>query len=268
MSRNKKAGFGSEEAGEIDLKPFINFLMVLVPVLMLSADYGSISLIKLKLPEGRGSQVNEGSKQQSLKDESDKLLLTMIISDSVVTLGAKGGFLPSMWYKEYHKYLSRTNRNISQTAQYDPKNPKAFPINPETGKQFELNERSEILLWVADEAGNTVKCLYSKDGNMVTDENGLSLTTVTAGQTVYIVRNPRTSMVVQDPSVFKLQELSAYDEMKNRLLKVKERYPDASDANDIIIAAENQVAYDKIVQLMDIARSADFPNIAIAKLRS
>jgi biopolymer transport protein ExbD len=55
--------------------------------------------------------------------------------------------------------------------------------------------------------------------------------------------------------------------MKNRLMKIKERYREARDGDDIIIAAENQVAYDKIVQLMDVARMADFPNISIAKLR-
>jgi len=49
---------------------------------------------------------------------------------------------------------------------------------------------------------------------------------------------------------------------------VKERYREADDANDIIIAAENQVIYDKVVQIMDAARSADFPNISIAKLRA
>jgi biopolymer transport protein ExbD len=56
--------------------------------------------------------------------------------------------------------------------------------------------------------------------------------------------------------------------MKNRLMKIKQRYADVPDANDIILAAENQVAYDKIVQLMDVARAAEFPNIAISKLRS
>jgi biopolymer transport protein ExbD len=61
--------------------------------------------------------------------------------------------------------------------------------------------------------------------------------------------------------------LLAYDEMKNRLMKIKDRYREARDGEDIIIAAENQVAYDKIVQLMDVARAADFPNISIAKLR-
>jgi biopolymer transport protein ExbD len=51
-------------------------------------------------------------------------------------------------------------------------------------------------------------------------------------------------------------------------MMVKERYKDADDADDIIIAAENEVMYDKIIQIMDAARTADFPNISIAKLRS
>jgi biopolymer transport protein ExbD len=77
-------------------------------------------------------------------------------------------------------------------------------------------------------------------------------------------------MVVRDPSEFVLQKMSAYDLMKNRLMKVKERFREMQpeDFDDIIIAAENEVLYDKIVQIMDAARAAEYPNISIAKLRS
>jgi biopolymer transport protein ExbD len=58
--------------------------------------------------------------------------------------------------------------------------------------------------------------------------------------------------------------------MKNRLMKIKDRFRESQpeDFDDIIIAAEDQVLYDKIVQIMDAARSAEYPNISIAKLRS
>jgi biopolymer transport protein ExbD len=102
---------------------------------------------------------------------------------------------------------------------------------------------------------------------MLTDADGKPVTSVHPGDEVWFVTNPRRQVVIQDPSIFKLAPLLAYDEMKNRLMKIKERYREARDGEDIIIAAENQVAYDKIVQLMDVARSADFPNISIAKLR-
>ena len=74
-------------------------------------------------------------------------------------------------------------------------------------------------------------------------------------------------VVVQNSAEFESKPLSAYDELQNRLMKIKERYNDAEDGDDIIIAAENEVMYDKIVQIMDKAR-AEFPNISIAKLRS
>jgi biopolymer transport protein ExbD len=104
---------------------------------------------------------------------------------------------------------------------------------------------------------------------MLTDGAGNPLKDATkVGDTVYILTNPRRMVVVTTPGLYSPRPLSAYDEMRNRLMKIKQRYSDVSDANDIILAAENQVAYDKIVQLMDVARAAEFPNIAISKLRS
>ncbi|HUI93462.1 MAG TPA: hypothetical protein VLX68_14540 [Chitinivibrionales bacterium] len=252
----------------IDLKPFINFLIVLVPVLMLSAEFAKISIINLKLPEGRGSSPSIKQTVAPEQTDADKLLLTMIITDSVVTLGAKGGFLPSMFYREFHKYVSREDRTVEVSVEYDPSNPKKEVKNPKTGKPFLINERQEIMLYVTDENRNIVNCLYTKNGEMLTDGAGNPLKAAKVGDTVYILTNPRRMVVVTAPDQYTLHPLSAYDEMKNRLMKIKQRYSDVSDANDIILAAENQVAYDKIVQLMDVARAAEFPNIAISKLRS
>jgi biopolymer transport protein ExbD len=252
---------------QIDLKPFINFLVVLIPVLMLSAEFAKISVINLKLPEGRGSNTQDAQTARPLDDESDKLLLTMIITDSVVTIGAKNGFLPSLFYKEFHHYVSAEDRRVEVTTEYDPRNPNKPVMNTKTGKPFKINERSDIYLYVTDENYQIQKCLYTKDALMLTNADGKPLTSVKVGDTAWLVSNPRRQVVVQDPALYALGPLMAYDEMKNRLMKIKDRYREARDADDIIIAAENQVAYDKIVQLMDVARTADFPNISIAKLR-
>jgi biopolymer transport protein ExbD len=252
---------------QIDLKPFINFLVVLIPVLMLSAEFAKISVINLKLPEGRGSNTQEAQTARPPDDESDKLMLTMIITDSVVTIGAKNGFLPSLFYKEFHHYVSSEDRRVGTTVEYDPKNPGKPVMNPKTGKAFKMSERQDILLYVTDQNYQVQQCLYSKEGYMLTDADGKPVASAKAGDVAWLVTNPRRQIVVQDPALFTLSPLLAYDEMKNRLMKIKDRYRDARDGEDIIIAAENQVAYDKIVQLMDVARSADFPNISIAKLR-
>jgi len=179
-----------------------------------------------------------------------------------VTLGAKGGFMPSLFYKEYHRYL--TKDNYDTLIEYTPGKQ---PINPRTGREFTVHERYEIYLYTCDENRKIIESLYTEFGEMLTDAEGVPVQTVNVGDTVFALTNPRRRIVVKNPGDFKSKPLSAYDELKNRLMKVKERYRDAVDGEDIIIAAENEVIYDKIVQIMDAARTAEFPNISIAKLR-
>jgi len=251
------------EPQEMDLKCFMNLMVVLIPMLLISAEFAKVAVIDIKLPEARGSQVKEAVKEQPKEEKDDKLLLTAIITDSVVTLGAKGGFMPSLFYKEYHRYL--TKDNYDTLIEYTPGKQ---PMNPRTGREFTVHERYEIYLYTCDENRNIIESLYTEFGEMLTDAEGIPVKTVNVGDTVYALTNPRRRVVVTNPGVFKSKPLSAYDELKNRLMKVKERYREASDGEDIIIAAENEVIYDKIVQIMDAARTAEFPNISIAKLRS
>ncbi|HLV30324.1 MAG TPA: biopolymer transporter ExbD [Chitinispirillaceae bacterium] len=249
---------------EMDFKPFMNLMVVLIPMLLVSAEFAKIAVIDIKLPEQRGSQTKTAVKSQPTEDKSNKLLLTAIITDSVVTLGAKGGFMPSLFYREYHKYIAKDDQT-EFTEEYEPgKTVK----HPKTGREMQIYERYDIYLYTCDENRNIMNRLYTKDGEMVTNSEGESIESVNVGDTVFVLSNPRRMVVVQNSAEFESKPLSAYDELQNRLMKIKERYKDADDGDDIIIAAENEVMYDKIVQIMDKARAAEFPNISIAKLRS
>jgi hypothetical protein len=201
------------------------------------------------------------------EDESNKLLLTAIITDSVVTLGAKSGFLPSVFYQEFHHYIAKDDQ-ADFTVKFDPSS-EEMPKHPKTGRAMEIYERYDIYLYATDETYiNIKKCLYSKFGEMMTDVNSQPVEQANVGDTLFALTTPKRMVIVTNPSEYELKPLSVYDELKNRLMMVKERYKDADDADDIIIAAENEVMYDKIIQIMDAARTADFPNISIAKLRS
>lgn len=254
----------SQKVVETDLKPFMNLMVVLIPMLLLSAEFAKVAIIDIKLPEKRGSQTKTAVKAAPTEDKSNKLLLTAIITDSVVTLGAKGGFMPSIYYREYHKYVAKDDQT-EFVVEYEPKKPVK---HPKSGREMTIHERYDILLYACDENRNILKRLYTKFNEMITDAEGKPLESVNVGDTVYALTNPRRVIVVSNPAEFELKELSAYDELQNRLMKIKERYRDAEDGEDIIIAAENYVIYDKIVQIMDKARNAEYPNISIAKLRS
>jgi biopolymer transport protein ExbD len=247
---------------ELDLKPFMNIVVVLIPVLLISAEFAKMAVVDIKLPPGGSNRDSVQTVPPPGKD--NKLELTAIVTDSVVTLGARGGFLPSLFYREFHKYVARDDHQAF-TVEYKA-GQKVF--HPKTNREMTKYERYDISLYVTDEKRNIVNKLYTKSTNLlVTDGAGNPVSSVKPGDTVFALASPRMQMVVKDPSAFVLQPLSAYDELKNRLMKVKELYRGADDGDAIIIAADNRVIYDKIVQIMDAARSAEFPNISIAKLR-
>jgi biopolymer transport protein ExbD len=251
-------------SSEMDLKSFMNLMVVLIPMLLLSAEFAKVAIIDIKLPENRGSQTKSAVTERPNEDKSNKLLLTAIVTDSVVTLGAKGGFMPSLFYREYHRYIANDDKE-EFTVEYEPGKPAK---HPKTGREMSIHERYEIYLYATDENRQILKRMYTKLGELVTNNKLEAIESVNVGDTVYALSNPRRVIVVKDPSEFVLEPLSAYDELKNRLMKVKERYRDAEDGEDVIIAAENEVIYDKIIQIMDAAREAEYPNISIAKLRS
>lgn len=253
-----------EVGQELDMIPFVNFMIILASALIICVEFSKMAFIDLKLPEGRGSNVQQAQTERSMEDKSNKLLLTAIVTDSVVTLGAKGGFMPSLFYREFHEYSDKETREAI-TVQYKPNEEVK---NPKTGRVLSVYERMEIYLYVVDSTGKIMNTMYTERNEMLTNAAGFPVESVSPGDTVYTTTSPRRMVVVNNMAQFKQRPLSAYDELKNRLMKVKERYPDADDAEDIIIAAENEVIYDKIIQLMDTAREAGYPNIAIAKLRA
>jgi biopolymer transport protein ExbD len=249
---------------DMDLKPFMNLMVVLIPMLLLSAEFSRVTVIDLKLPSDRGSTPSHLQKTPFAPAATDKLDLTALITDSTVTLGARGGFLPTLHYREYHRYTARGD-HATFTAEYHPGEAVTHPVS---GRAMSDQERQDILLYTCDDKGALEPRLYTQYGELVTDAQGNALAAVSRGDSVYALSFPRRLIVVADPQGYDLRPMSVYDALQNRLMKIKERYQDASDRDAIIIAAENSVIYDKIVQLMDTARKAAFPEISISKIRS
>jgi biopolymer transport protein ExbD len=259
--------FSSKQDSEIDLKPFINFLVVLIPVLMISAEFSKIAIVEASSCTN-GSTTDSSAAYGRIPPDRKTLGLAILVTDSTMTLGSNNGFLPTINYREYHTYVARGNRTQRITVCYDSRNPKRPVMNPTNGKPFGVDERETIGLYVLDENHQIVQCLYAKNNGMVTDANGAALKAVGKGDSVYIVVGPdRTMTTVDRPADFSLKPLSAYDLLRSDLAIIRARAGAVSDRRSIRIAAESSVIYDKIIQLMDIARAGDFPDISIAKFR-
>jgi len=285
---------------DLDLTVFMSLMVVLIPILLVSAEFAKIATVDITLPKGRGSQTQ--TTQASKPVEENKLILTVLISDSALTIGAANGFLPSIFYKEFHDYTSKINGYQVKGVEYHPDKLdrdsmiyRDMPINEKLGQPFTPQEREEIELfaWETDDNlqfTSPIKGWYSlKDNDLITEENGDVVKDLKVGDIKYALLTRFSSSVlavrestededtteitarslekIEDLANYELRDVSAYDYLKSYLVQIRERYKDVEDRNDLIIASENQIIYDKIVQIMDVARGSNLPNISIAKLR-
>jgi len=63
-----------------------------------------------------------------------------------------------------------------------------------------------------------------------------------------------------------LRPRSAYDELAKSLIMIHNRFIDSPDADNIIVLADDDTAFDKIINIMDRARDAGFFKINLSKL--
>ncbi|MCL2183864.1 MAG: biopolymer transporter ExbD [Chitinispirillia bacterium] len=250
----------SAEPADIDMKVFMNLMVVLIPMLVVAAEFATVAAVEVRLPQSCGCCLGG---RYGYDYEPVKINLTAVVTGEAITIGGKGGYMPGIGYKEFHRYVTRDG-SLDTLVEYTPGE---MPLHPATGRELTIHERFDIHLYAVDGNRDIITVPYTRFGEMLTDENGYALRGVSAGDTVYAVTNPRRRIVVKDPADFDVRPLSVYDEFKNILMQVKERYSYADDAEDITLGMENGVLYDKIIQLMDAAHGADFPNISFAKLR-
>lgn len=251
---------------EPDMKVFMSLMVVLIPMLLLSAEFARISIIDLNLPKDAGSQTQTNVTKRP-PDKSNKLQLTTMIMDTAITIGTQNAFLPSLFYQEYHHYIANDDGH-EFTIPYKKGEVAKHPL---TGRDMEKYERYDIYLYVTDENNRSIikDCIVSKKTNkMMVNSQYKVVSSVNVGDTLFSVTFPRVSEVVANVDDYEKKKLSAYDDLKNTLITIKERYPDVDDPDDCSVVADNEVIYDKVVQVMDAARSASFPNIQIAKFRA
>lgn len=254
--KSKKLLCGSD----VDLKPMMNLIVVLIPIVLVSVEFAKIAVIDIKLPD-RGSTDTATNACADIHEKN--LSLTALVTDSVLILSTRGGFLPHMQYREYHRYIAGDDCT-EFTVEYKPG---SIPRHPVNGREMNSTECHDMHLLACDSSGKLLKRIYTRYNELVTDNSGNTLESVFPGDTIYTVSCPRRVIVVRNTDAFQSQPLSIYDEFQNRIITISERYRDAIDAGAITIAAENSVVYDKIVQLMDKARQASFQDISIARVR-
>jgi biopolymer transport protein ExbD len=267
----KKRGAGG--TAELELTPMMNLFSNLIPFLLLTASFASIKILDVKLPE-------LAPPTTVIKDKDDEgLLLTVFITDEGVTLGAKGAMLPTTYVREYHKYVYNFPANTPNKETYLHKvtkeNKKILPMCPlDPSRKLTLFDREEIILYAIDrqsesDTGTILKCVKNKLDETMMYANGQIFDRIpNIGDTLYVLSlsTNRRMEVVSNASDYVLKELTLYEQLASRLLRIRGSYPDVPDAGEIKLVAEDDVVFDKIIHIMDVCRDFGFDKISLAKL--
>jgi biopolymer transport protein ExbD len=246
---------------QVDLKPFINFLVVLIPVLMLSAEFSKIAVVTF-------ATSRQGGRTDTVivdpPPPANSLQLTIFISESTLTIGSQNGFLPSLYYKEFHSFAAKGDRKNQTVVEVNPANPK-----PLTAHDAKLFQKQEILLYSKNPSTNAVvQTLYLKNRNVPVVNNEIKpVSSFGPGDSVYLLDNAMSRAPANIAGAYEIRPLSTYDELKCGLMKIRNAYKSQAGCEDITIAANNKVVYDKIIQVMDVAREVGFSNVSISKIR-
>ncbi len=86
---------GEELEMELDIRPVMNLMVVLIPLLIASAEFVKLNMIEVNLPPAKTSVGSEMDKEKLAKDkEQQKLLrLKLIITDEGIIIGNESGIL-------------------------------------------------------------------------------------------------------------------------------------------------------------------------------
>lgn len=244
------------------MQSFMSLMVVLIPLLLVSAEFARISIIELSTTP-RGVQPETPVTRRDVEGDSARLDLTVIVTDSAFTIGAAGGFLPSIRFAEYHEFLTDDGGDRFRVPYVRGMTAK----HPRTGSPVDAGERTDIALLVTDSAGGNRRCLHTPYGEALTDRTGEYVEAALSGDTLFVngdIERPFVVTGLQHPST---APLSAFDALSNLLLRIRTRYASAPDRNQVIIAAESAVLYDKLIGVMDAVRMARFEDISIGRLR-
>jgi hypothetical protein len=103
----QKSKLKKHKPKELDLIPVMSLFSILVVVVISMSTFEKLGILELWLPErGMAQQENQPPPDDGL------LNLTVIVTDKGVTIGAAGGFQPTVFYQEEVEYRSRSDQHV------------------------------------------------------------------------------------------------------------------------------------------------------------
>jgi hypothetical protein len=236
--------------------------------MMSMATFEKLGILELWLPERSQTPQNQP------QDIDEGLLnLTLIITDKGLTVGAAGGFQPTVFYQEEVEYRSRSDQHVFRKVWVRSEEVRS----PTDGKVMTPYEKETIFLNTlkmddkdSSKPGEFVYAAYNHEDMPMMDTSGNWYKDVPPVGTLYRVVGDESYRKLDDITrrFCKVTKLSAYYETAKMLEQVHKLYeqrdPAPPDVDDIVILAGEDVIYDKVIQMMDACKAAGYDRVSLS----
>ena len=282
---------------EPDLLPAMGLFTILIPMLLTMTAFSKLAIVEVNLPE-RSQMIMDNDVPPPPDEQA--LNLSLAIANNYLVIGARGGFQPNVYFKEMWTFRCKSDAKLVTYSAEDVKKVVESGRGPackdgsEMDKEKYLYDIEAIELWAIqkeseEDAGRVIWAAYKNDGSSEEAHadsayvdganNFLSLPGEGVGgltpPPALKAPNPGTAVATLQPNSARtlkpgdksmIYPLSAYDLIAKDLIAIHTQFIDLDDVDNIIIVANDDTQFDKIIQLMDRAKEAGFSKINLAKL--
>ena len=288
----KKSG----KVEEPDLLPAMGLFTILIPMLLSMTSFSKLAIVEVNLPERSMMQMDD---QTPPPPDEQALNLSLAITDEYLVIGARGGFQPNVYFKEFWVFRCKSDGQLIKYAADDVKKAISSGSAPkckdgsEMDKEKYVSDMESIDLDMIEktseeDAGRLMWGIYTSQSegqpdSVLVDGNSNFLALVGEGEgginppaalkkpgagvgVATLAQNSTRKLKPEDAAKLVVYPLSAYDEISKQLIQIHTAFIDLEDVDNIIIVANDNVQFDKIIQLMDRAKSAGFVKVNLAKL--
>ena len=288
----KKSG----KVEEPDLLPAMGLFTILIPMLLSMTSFSELAIVEVNLPERSMMQMDD---QTPPPPDEQALNLSLAITDEYLVIGARGGFQPNVYFKEFWVFRCKSDGQLIKYAADDVKKAISSGSAPKCKDGSEMDKEKYIYdiesieldmieKTSEEDAGRLMWGIYTSQSegqpdSVLVDGNSNFLALVGEGEgginppaalkkpgagvgVATLAQNSTRKLKPEDAAKLVVYPLSAYDEISKQLIQIHTAFIDLEDVDNIIIVANDNVQFDKIIQLMDRAKSAGFVQVNLAKL--
>lgn len=286
----------SAKVEEPDLLPAMGLFTILIPMLLSMTSFQKLAIVEVNLPERSMMQLDD---QTPPPPDEQALNLSLAITDEYLVIGARGGFQPNVYFKEYWVFRCKSDGQLIKYSADDVKSSIKAGSAPkckngtEMDKENYINQIETIELDMIEKTseedpGRLIWGIYTSQAegqpdSVLVDGNNAFLSLVGEGDggttqpaalkkpgagagVATLAQNSARKLKPEDAAKLVIYPLSAYDEIAKQLIQIHTAFIDLDDVDNIIIVANDDVQFDKIIALMDRAKSAGFAKVNLAKL--